>query len=134
MSNFCPLVAIGGDSKLSRTNACGGAVLWLELLRRSGAFRNLAMRVAGAQGWSDGQIMLTVLLLNVVGTNGCRMWRRWSKVEACADWCAATNWSFWGWRRGHCGAFPRRARAHLLVNGSALDPWGISMKSQGAAR
>ncbi len=67
MSDFSSLVAIGGDPRLSQTSACGGAVLWLELLRRSGAFRDLAVRVAGAQGWSDGQMMLTVLLLNVVG-------------------------------------------------------------------
>ena len=67
MSNFSPLVAIGGDPRLSRTSACGGAVLWLELLRRSGAFRSLPVQVAGAQGWRDGQMMLTVLLLNVIG-------------------------------------------------------------------
>ena len=67
MSDFSSLVAIGGDPVLSRTSACGGIVLWLELLRRSGAFRNLAVRVAGAQGWSDGQMMLTVLLRNVIG-------------------------------------------------------------------
>ena len=67
MSSFSSLVAIGGDPKLSRTRACGGAVLWLELLRRSGVFRSLPVRVAGAQGWSDGQMLLAVLLLNVVG-------------------------------------------------------------------
>ncbi len=67
MSDFSSLVAIGGDPNLSRTSACGGAVLWLELLRRSGAFRTLPVQVAGAQGWRDGQMMLTVLLLNVIG-------------------------------------------------------------------
>ena len=67
MSDFSSLVAIGGDPRLSRSSACGGVVLWLELLRRSGVFRNLAVRVAGAQGWSDGQMMLTMLLLNVIG-------------------------------------------------------------------
>ena len=67
MSDFSSLAAIGSDPRLSRSSACGGVVLWLELLRRSGAFRNLAVRVAGAQGWSDGQMMLTVLL-RYVGT------------------------------------------------------------------
>ena len=67
MSSFSPLVAIEGDPNLSRTSAHGGLVLWLELLRRTGVLHDLPVSVAGRQGWSDGQMMLAVLLLNVAG-------------------------------------------------------------------
>ena len=41
-------------------------MLWLELLRRNGALRDLPAQVAGSQGWTDGQMLLAMLLLNVV--------------------------------------------------------------------
>ena len=62
----CP-IAVGSDPNLNQTSAHGGAVLWLELLRRTGVLRDLPVPVAGRQGWTDGQMMLAVALLNVVG-------------------------------------------------------------------
>lgn len=67
MSKFSSLVAVEGDPKLSPISADGGMVLWLEWLRRTGVLRSLPVRVAGAQGWSDGQMLLAGMLLNVVG-------------------------------------------------------------------
>ncbi len=67
MSSFSPLVALDGDPNLTRTSAHGGLVLWLELLRRTGVLHDLPVPVAGRQGWHDGQMMLSLLLLNVVG-------------------------------------------------------------------
>lgn len=67
MSSFSSLVAIDGDPTLNRTSAHGGAVLWLELLRRTRVLHDLPVRMAGAQGWADGQMVLAVALLNVVG-------------------------------------------------------------------
>ena len=54
---------------MSHSTVHGGAVLWLEMLRRTGTgvLRKLPWRVAGWQGWSDGQMLRAVLLLDVVG-------------------------------------------------------------------
>ena len=60
-------IAVGGDPNLNRTSAHGGAVLWLEWLRRTGVLRDLSVPVAGRQGWTDGQMLLAVALLNGVG-------------------------------------------------------------------
>ncbi|MCY4611745.1 MAG: transposase [Gammaproteobacteria bacterium] len=59
--------AITGDPDLNQTSAHGGVVLWLELLRRTGVLHELPVSVAGRQGWTDGQMILAVALLNVVG-------------------------------------------------------------------
>ena len=67
MPSFSPLIALRGSPKLKLISTDGGLVLWLELLRRGRVLRDLPLQVAGTQGWSDGQMMLAVLLLNVVG-------------------------------------------------------------------
>lgn len=67
MSSCSPLVAIDGDPNLTHISDHGGLVLWLELLRRTHVLHDLPVRVAGAQGWTDGQMLLTLLLLNIVG-------------------------------------------------------------------
>lgn len=67
MSSCSPLVAIDGDPNLTHISDHGGLVLWLELLRRTHVLHDLPVRVAGAQGWTDGQMMLTLLLLNIAG-------------------------------------------------------------------
>lgn len=67
MSSSSPLVAIDGDPALTLISDHGGLVLWLELLRRTHVLHDLPVRVAGAQGWTDGQMILTLLLLNIVG-------------------------------------------------------------------
>lgn len=59
--------AVAGDPNLNQTSAHGGALLWLEALRLTGAFHRLPVQVCGAQGWTDGQMMLAVTLLNIVG-------------------------------------------------------------------
>ena len=71
--------AVGGDSNLNQTSAHGGLVLWLELLRRTGVLHDLPVSVAGAQGWTDGQMLLAVALLNVVG------YERVSDVDALEE-------------------------------------------------
>jgi len=55
------------------------AVLWLELLRRTGVLHDLPVSVAGRQGWADGQMILAVALLNVVG------YERVSDVDALEE-------------------------------------------------
>ena len=67
MSSFSSLVAIDGDPNLTLISDHGGLVLWLELLRRTGVLHALPTPVAGSQGWTDGQMILTLLLLNIVG-------------------------------------------------------------------
>ncbi|MDE0303063.1 MAG: transposase [Gammaproteobacteria bacterium] len=59
--------AVGGDPGLNQTSAHGGVLLWLEGLRLMGAFHRLPVQVCGAQGWTDGQMMLAISLLNIVG-------------------------------------------------------------------
>ena len=49
------------------STAYGGAGLWLEALWRSGALRALPRGVSGGQGWTDGQMLLSIVLLNVLG-------------------------------------------------------------------
>ena len=79
MSKSSCRFAIDGDPNLNQTSAHGGAVLWLESLRHTGVLHDLPMSVAGRQGWTDGQMMLTVTLLNVVG------YERVSDVEALEE-------------------------------------------------
>ena len=45
----------------------GGVELWLRAAEQSGAFRDLPAGVSGRQGWTDGQMMLSLCLLNVLG-------------------------------------------------------------------
>ncbi len=49
------------------STAYGGAGLWLEALWRSGALRALPRGVSDGQGWTDGQMLLSIVLLNVLG-------------------------------------------------------------------
>ena len=45
----------------------GGVELWLRAAEQSGAFRDLPAGVSGLQGWTDGQMILSLSLLNVLG-------------------------------------------------------------------
>ncbi len=45
----------------------GGVELWLRAAARRGAFRHLPAGVSGRQGWTDGQVMLSLGLLNDLG-------------------------------------------------------------------
>ena len=76
MSDFSSLVALDGDPNLNAISAHGGLVLWLELLRRTGVLHELPVQVSGPQGWTDGQMILSLLFLNLVGDS------RVSDVEA----------------------------------------------------
>ena len=68
MSSSTSLVTIVGDPEMSHSSTDHAeAVLWLEILQRTGILRQLPRRVAGQQGWGDGQMLLTVLLLTGVG-------------------------------------------------------------------
>ena len=68
MTDFTPQVAIVGDDKMDQVSADGGIIIWLELLCRTGILRELPRRMAGeSQGWTDGQMMLAVMLLNTLG-------------------------------------------------------------------
>ena len=44
-----------------------GVELWLRSAEQSGVFRDLPAGVAGRQGWTDGQILLSLCLLNNLG-------------------------------------------------------------------
>ncbi len=51
----------------------GGVELWLRAAEQSGAFRDLPAGVSGRQGWTDGQMMLSLCLLNVLGWGAARL-------------------------------------------------------------
>ena len=44
-----------------------GVELWLRAAKQSGALRDLPAGVAGRQGWTDGQMLLSLCLLNILG-------------------------------------------------------------------
>ena len=45
----------------------GGVELWLRVAARSGAFRDLPVGIDRRQGWTDGQMILSLCLLNILG-------------------------------------------------------------------
>ena len=56
----------GSDSEAGMTRH-GGVELWLRAAEQSGAFRDWSAGVSGRQGWTDGQMMLSLCLLNFQG-------------------------------------------------------------------
>ena len=60
-------IDIAGNSKLERLVFSSGVALWLQALRRGKVLRQLSFSVAGQQGWTDGQMIMTVMLLNILG-------------------------------------------------------------------
>ena len=46
------------DSEVGMTPS-GGVELWLRAAEQNGAFRDLPVGVAGRQGWTDGQMLLS---------------------------------------------------------------------------
>lgn len=50
------------------TASRGGVVLWLRAAPLGGAFRDLPEGVVRQQGWTDGQVMLALCLLNIPGS------------------------------------------------------------------
>ena len=45
----------------------GGVELWLRSASQSGVFRDLPDGIARGQGWTEGQLLLSLCLLNILG-------------------------------------------------------------------
>jgi len=67
MSKSQPVFPTVCCRRLETVAAQGGIIFWLEALVHSRALRDVPCAVAGAQGWTDGQMILSVLLLNLLG-------------------------------------------------------------------
>ena len=68
MTSFSTPISVCRGRDMLGMSADGGALLWLELLASTRVLHDLPERVAGeSQGWTDGQMMLAVILLNLLG-------------------------------------------------------------------
>ncbi len=59
-----PVEADSWDSEAEKT-PCGGVVLRLRSVTLSGAFPNLPAGTRREQGWTDGQMLSSLYLLNI---------------------------------------------------------------------
>ena len=61
-----------------------GVELWLRAAEQSGVFRDLPAGVAGRQGWTDGQMLLSLSLLNILGWECADDLDRMDPTRVCA--------------------------------------------------
>ena len=67
ISNSSPPVKVDFSDSEADMTPYGGVELWLRSATRSGAFRDLPAGIRREQGWTDGQMLLSLCLLNILG-------------------------------------------------------------------
>ncbi len=112
----------------------GGLELRLRCLARSGTLRDLPSGVSGRQGWTDGQTMLTLCVLNLVGFESVS---DVAKLEADPGLCALVRVHearIFGRSRRKLARRHRKGRKRTFPSETAIKEWLYRHHDEAAAR
>ena len=85
------LLAFQYEEEKSTTGmtALSGLMTYVELMHVAGLRSSVERRVGlrgGGQGWTDSQIITSLILLNLAGGESVMTWRSWRRTQVCAGY------------------------------------------------
>ncbi len=112
----------------------GGVELWLPTASRSGVFRNLPAGIARGQGWTEGQLLLSLCLLNILGYECAEDLDRMEADEGLCGLVRRHERRILGLSRRQLDGRHRKGRTRTFPSPRSMLDWLHDQHDEAAAR